>query len=409
MNKLPFLVISIAFLAGCQTAPKVVKATPPPARASKLSPDQLISAYKRQVANDPQGAIGWSQLSLAYLSRSRAYDSYDDARRAEESARKSLEVRRRGNVMAAVRLTQSLLNQHRFQDALASSADAMKIASYSPPAQFSRMECLIETGRYEEAKALFVKVGNNLSERDRLLIRSRMYEIYGQPDRAIELVSRLLIKDSSAPESRAFLYTRLADLFWSIRDLEQAEKNYSQALELAPKTWKAMLGSVRVAHARKDWQRVVKLGHETEELVHMTDLVSLMGDAYFAMWDQAMAKEHFGEAAQLAGYPLGEETHSHGDGKPHSHTKKHGHPLDRQYARFAADHRLNLDNALKAAREDMKQRQDIIGWDTLAWVHYQRGEVAEARKAMNKAMQTGSKDVALVRHAELIFGDAEVP
>ncbi len=353
--------------------------------------------------------MGWSQLSLAYLTKSRKLDSYDDAKLAEESARKSLELRRNGNVMAAVRLTQSLLNQHRFQDALTSSKDALAIAGNSPPAQFSRIECLIETGKYEEANQFYTKVGANLPKRDQFLARSRMHEIYGNPQEAIRLVTELLADEKDPPESRTFLHTRLGDLHVSIEKFEDAEKHYAKALDYTPQSWKAMLGMCRVAYAKKDWQKVVTLGHETEELVSMTDVVAIMGDAFKAMGNTKMAAEHYGEAATLAGYETKAATHSHGSEKAHSHgpSKKHGHPLDRQYARFAADHDRDLDNALKAANEDLKQRQDLLAWDTLAWVRYKRGELALAREAMRKAVRTGTKDASILAHARLILGETQ--
>ncbi len=416
MKHSPLLIALLALLAGCgpstvaKSKPAEAKGYSAPEMGKKLTPDELIAAGKTQVKNDPEGAIGWGQLAYAYLSKSRMYDSYDDARLAEQSARKSLELRRNGNVMSAVRLTQSLLNQHRFQDALVSSKDALAIASHSPPAQVSRIECLLETGQYEEATQLFSKFAPNLPERDKFLVQSRLLDIYGQPDTAIQLITKLIDSpgtERSTDEALAFLYIRLGDLNWSVRNLDQAEKSYAKALELTPRTWKAMLGTIRVKHAKRDWPAVVKLGHETEELVSMTDVVALMGDAFKAMGDTKMAQEHYGEAAQLAGYEAETKTHSHGNGETHRHGpgKKHGHPLDRQYAHFAADRNRDLDNALKAAKEDLKQRQDIAGWDTLAWVHYKRGELALAKAAMKKAIRTGSKDATILAHKQAILGE----
>jgi tetratricopeptide (TPR) repeat protein len=144
----------------------------------------------------------------------------------------------------------------------------------------------------------------------------------------------------------------------------------------------------------------VTLGHEVEELVSMTDVVALMGDAYKALGDEKMAAEHFREAAELAGYAS--HPHQKGQGHRHGTGKQHGHPLDRQYARYAADHGIDLDNALKAAKEDLRQRQDIFGWDTIAWVHHKRGEADLAEAAIRKALRTGTKDMAILTHRNLI-------
>jgi tetratricopeptide (TPR) repeat protein len=394
---------------GCAKRTSVVDAQagvdmPLPALATRERVELELASYKRQVENDPEGALGWSFLAGAHLARARLYDSYEDAQAAEAGARKSLGIRKTGNVIASLRLTQALLNQHRFQDALASAREGVKIANHSPDAQRMLIECLLEVGQYEEAKSLFVKNSNNMPTPERTLLRSRFLELFGRTRDAVLDVERLRLKAESDGEPAAYrslLYQRLGELYWSMAQIERAENAYDMALSLEPDSWRSMLGRCRVYAANKEWSELLKLGHQAEELVQMTELVGLLGDAYKGIGDSAMAVEHYREAAELAGYA--QQRHSHSHGAHHSHEQAHGHPLDRQYARFAADHGVDLGNALKAALKDLGERKDIHAYDTLAWIRFKREEYKLARAAIEKACRTGTRDHVILEHRQQIL------
>jgi tetratricopeptide (TPR) repeat protein len=356
-----------------------------------------LATTKRQVQEDRRGALGWAKLASAHLEQASVYDSYEDARAAEGAATESLRIRSRGNMAARVALIKALLDQHRFQDALAASHNVYREMPHSPASQKMLINCLLEVGAYTEARALFEKHSPNLSQEERLLLQSRLLEAYGQTPQALSAIKSLLTKaerDGAVRRYQAALQQRLGDLYWSAGDPAQAVTSYDRALALEPKSWRSLLGKCRALAAQENWKELVAVGHDTEKLVQMTEVVALIGDGYAGLGNRAMAEEHYAEAAHLAGY--GGHAHSHGPGK------RHGHPLDRQYAHFAAEHTRDLDGALKAAINDLKQRKDIKAYDTLAWVRYKRGELALARAAMEKAMRTGTQDAWVLRHQRLL-------
>jgi tetratricopeptide (TPR) repeat protein len=363
--------------------------------------DQKIAAGKQIVAGDPKGAIGWSMLSGAYLERARVYDSAEDAQQAESAARKSLALRTTGNVGAANRLTQALLEQHRFQEALAAARQARKIKPNDGQGRHLEVDVLLEIGEYAQARSTYASAVPYLQDLSRKLLRARFAEAEGKTTEAQAFLyeaTRLAESSSSInPLNLSWYYTKQGDLFAASGQASEAEAKYKHALELHPKSWKALGGMTKLSAMRHDWAAVIDWGHKAEKIAPMPEILALMGDAYAAKGDKAMAEEHYGEVVRLAGYGT-QPSHGHAHGK----SQGHGHALDRQYAMFCADHDRHLAKALRAARNDLKERHDVLGYDTLAWVLFKKGDQRRAEQAIAKALSQGTKDQRILSHARAI-------
>ena len=62
------------------------------------------------------------------------------------------------------------------------------------------------------------------------------------------------------------------------------------------------------------------------------------------------------------------------------------------------------------ARQDLELRRDIHAYDTLAWVCFKKGMLAEAEPTMQKALARGTREASLLYHAGMIAragGDPE--
>ena len=57
---------------------------------------------------------------------------------------------------------------------------------------------------------------------------------------------------------------------------------------------------------------------------------------------------------------------------------------------------------LARAREEIRSRRDIYGWDLLAWALHRSGRDAEAGEAMARALAMGTRDAMLFFHAGTI-------
>ncbi|MFY9234799.1 MAG: tetratricopeptide repeat protein [Fimbriimonadaceae bacterium] len=369
--------------------------------------DRELRFYQGRVKRDPAGAIGWAMLSSAYLKRSRVYDANDNAIAAEEAARRSLKLRRLNNVSAATLLVQALLDQHRFKDAAAAAKDALAIDPRDAKAIMLVIDTLFEIGQYDASKKVFLREQPRLAEINREELAARFDELSGNRAQALQRISRLITAAKANPgidaAAMSTFYTRRGDLLASTGKMGEAEADYASALKLHPASWKALGGMVRLAVAQKSWNAAVEWGRKSEKFVQMPELLGLMGDAYKALGASTTAKRYYRKAVNAAGYGM-PATANHG-GRPHTakEAKQHGSPLGRQFAMFAADRGIYLDDAYKAAKADLEERQDYRAFDTLAWLQFKRNEQALARKSIDKALLRGMNDPQVLAHAAEIY------
>jgi tetratricopeptide (TPR) repeat protein len=83
-------------------------------------------------------------------------------------------------------------------------------------------------------------------------------------------------------------------------------------------------------------------------------------------------------------------------------TGAQGGTYTRQLAMFWADHDKRLDEALDVARRERAARRDIYTADLLAWCLYKKGQLVEAKAAMDEALRLGTRDPRLLYHAGII-------
>jgi tetratricopeptide (TPR) repeat protein len=406
-------IISLVCLAGLACAgcaPRVVAlandTSRPPYDPTIVSKD--IAFHESRVKADPGGALGWSFLAAACLLRSKEIDSTADAQRAEFAARKSLSLRRTGNIGASLRLGSALLQQHRFEDALVVAKDGMAILPDYGPAIQQYAECLVELGRYDEAEAIVHKNIALMNDPPGETLEARLLQIRGQNDKALQLLraAKVAMESNHAMprETISWFQVRYAEMLMFMGKADEAEPILQQTLTLYPRNYKAFADLTRISAGKGDWKAVITYGEQSNRIAQMVDIEALVGDAYAQQGDKAKAQAAYDTVRQFAGRPSG------GSGSLHDFTSSitaHGHTLDRQYAIFCADHNVDLDSAYGAALRDSQMRRDVYTFDTIAWVCFKRGEQAEAEAAIQKALTYGTKDATMLFHAGMIYSKSK--
>lgn len=397
--------------AGQASHPTVVRHDP-------AQTDRLIAFHEERVKNDPEGALGWAMLSEAYLAKSRERDDDKAALQAESAARKSLEVRRRNNSRAAIRLSQALLEQHRFSDGLDAAQLAVQLEPSSDPAKRLVAEIHLELGDYDAFRSDLKGLYGLRSEPSGAVLMARWEELQGHNDEAERLL-RAAAKDAekainSAPETTAWFRTKFGEALWRFGKTEEAEKTLLAALEIDPANYKALAAMTRLKAGTGEWAQVVEWGEKTGRIAQMTDIQGLLADGLkmTGQTEKAEALYQQIEAANATPEMLAMTSHSHSHSK--SATKRHTH--DRLFSLFLADHARRPLLAHHAAEEDLGNRKDIYAWDTFAWSTFQywknvpasetgEGDVLldEAEVAIDKALSTGVKDARVLYHAGMIF------
>lgn len=355
-----------------------------------------------RVKEDPKGAIGWSQLSSAYLNVARQTDDNTYAVKAEDAARKSLSIRRSNNTNAAVRLAKAILEQHRFSDSLASDEDALKINPNDPGAQELHAEILTELGRYDDAWSDYKKYSLDNTGLNGLSLKARLLEVDGKTDDAA-----ILMKEAASEadhnwdmprEAAAWFHLKYGTVLWDEGKIDGAEQQFKIAIDTNPHDFKSMGSLARIEAAKGNLSEAKDWGRQSLAIIPSVEVASLMEDIassennsedvakYQTMVDEVSHPDMYKFLRDPSAMPT--------KMKPHTH--------DRLYAVYCADHKKNLPDALAAAKKDLAARQDIYAFDTIAWVLHQMGRDTEAKPWTVKAMSRGTQDAKMFFHAGMI-------
>jgi tetratricopeptide (TPR) repeat protein len=387
-----------------------------PLRAAKT-----VAFYEATVKRDPQGAVSYGLLSGAYLKRANETGDLSDIRKAEAAARRSLAIRTKRNAVAYIKLSQSLIAQHRFAEALEAAQNAQG-AGGSVMSQRLQADILFELGRYASAEALVRRQGV-LDDPGGLAQRSRFLLLRGENEEAIQLLRRACRKVDHTlhipAEDAAWIHTRLGVALAATGRGDEADHEYATALNLFPNDNKTLTLRADLAGHCRDWRRASEYAAEALRIERTPEALVILGECRRAMGDRVGAERLFQEVeagithVDNSGHKHDHQrAHSHNHGVlRHIHRRRaahpvvkggHGHTHDRHLILFCADHNRNLEEALALARHELTVRQDIYTQDALAWTLYKLGRFSEAEAASRNALAHGTKDARLLYHAGMI-------
>ncbi|CAN5543874.1 hypothetical protein BH11ARM1_BH11ARM1_03630 [soil metagenome] len=320
--------------------------------------DENITLHEGRVKTDPKGAIGYAMLSGAYLARSRESDSDVAAWKAEDAARQSLKLRTAQNDVAQAHLVQALLEQHRFQDALveATKIDGIKKDSKEGPKLTA--DCLIEIGKFDEAKAILAKFVADPRDYGFIAINARMASGLDDHKTSLDLYQKALVQAQAlvvSEQDLSWFYTKIGTEQEALGELVPARKSFEKALELYPNSYKATLGMGRINLAEKRYDDAIAFADRTLPIANSLDAKSTKYDALLAQGKkEAAAKElaeiHSQFKAEVATFD-----------RLHKGGKYDVRPIDRQFATFCVNHKVFAAEGLVAAARDYNNRPDPLG------------------------------------------------
>lgn len=315
-----------------------------------------ISFHKSRVERDPEGAIGWSLLSEAWLAKSRESDLDAAAWKAEEAARKSLSLRVRGNGRAFQALVASLLEQHRFQDAkhaLEHAGNRTRVYA----------DVLLELGELDKAEAVLKKIDTS-KDPGAMATVARLASERGDHQKAISLLKgarQALSANRSVGEATfAWFDVKIATEYFKTHQLDKAAESYRSAISLYPRSYKATLGMAYVEASKRHWETASEYAKKTLEVANSLEAVALLGDARKGLGDLEGAKSYYEDCRDMYRKECAKFT-ADGRGGPF-----HVRPIDRQFATFCVKHSLFVNEALTAAHRDLLNRPDQTAKQNLA-------------------------------------------
>jgi tetratricopeptide (TPR) repeat protein len=355
--------------------------------------DSDIAFYERRARRDPTGAMDLARAAQLYLQRARETGHYDDVLRAEADARQSLRNREVHNASGSQVLASALVSEHRFAEAL----EVQRGLSESDPTQLSfraaRGEIEFELGRYDDARATFDTLRAHKRELSVTSRLARWEEIEGRTADARHLLHLALDEAARRPdlprEQVAWFWLRLGDLELRAGRPDVAAYAYAKGLAAHPGDYRVLAAESHLDAVRRDWHAAIDAG----ERAIMTNLdpatLGIISDAFGALGDTAQAAEY----ARVMEVSVSKQPGAY----------------HRAWSLFLLDHGHRVSEVLAKARAELQTRQDIYGYDVLAWALYKSGRTTEAETAMARALSQGTQDGMLFYHAGMIARAAGRP
>ncbi|MEO5754781.1 MAG: tetratricopeptide repeat protein [Chthoniobacterales bacterium] len=345
--------------------------------------DRDIAGFQNRIKTTPDQApallerLGWSFVEKARISSDPGYYKLAEqcADAIVQTKPDSLEGELlRGHILHAL---------HRFQEAevVARKLVAQRTFTFD----YALLgDALMEQGQLDEAVDAYQKMVDLKPCLQTYSRVAHMRWLKGDLPGAIQAI-RFAVSGGSIlePEPVAWAYTKLASYELQAGHYELALKATTLAIRYVPEYAAAQLVRGRILLAQDKAAEAVDVLRPAAEKSPLPEYLWILADALRASGKsaEAVAIEKKLVATGTANDP-------------------------RTFALFLVSRGEKIDLALRLAKEELTNRQDIFTRDVLAWTELAHGDLAAAGANMQKALTEGTKDGRLFYHAGMIAAAA---
>jgi tetratricopeptide (TPR) repeat protein len=358
--------------------------------------DKQIRMLQAQIRSGRPAATKVEQLGWLYVAKAR--ESFDPGyyKLAEQCAACLESGQERESVTPAFVVHRSpeamflrghvLHNLHQFKQAEGVATQLVSLRG--APVDFGLLgDALMEQGQLDGAVAAYQRMADLKPDLHAFVRAAHVRWLKGDLSGALELAQTaarcISLRDS---DTAAWVLTRLASYQFQSGAIVPARNSCEQALAFRHDYPPALLLSGRMLLAEGVTQRAVAL------LLHAAELVPL--PEY--QWAVAEALEANGEKAE-AQRVEGELRHTGSASDP------------RTFALFLSTRGEDPALALRLAKEELENRQDVFTHDAVAWALAGVGRIGEARAHLDLALAEGTQDARLFFHAAVLASRADDP
>lgn len=380
-------VLAVALLAAGAAfgGPSGAPTTETPAAAARPAPaaaglSASIAALQNDLRRVPNNDRAWAQLGAAYVQQARLTADPGAYTRADGAFAESLRLRPTANDAALSGQASLAAARHEFSRAVELSDAALVLNAYSPAAMATKVDGLVELGRYEAARTVLERLLTLRPGVDSFSRASYAYELQGDVDSARGALQRAL-DVAAAPSDRAFAFYYLGELAWNTGDIDAAATAYDAAIAadpayVPPLTGRAKVEALRgnVEKALADYRAAILQQPQPATLVELGELLEAQGRVAEAQQQYAVVRA----TQQL--YAAS------------------GQVVDAELALFEADHGDAAKAVELAARAHAARPDSIVAQDSYAWALHAAGRNAEALPLARAAVRTGLKSATFRYH-----------
>ncbi|MEV0735837.1 tetratricopeptide repeat protein [Streptomyces sp. NPDC050549] len=361
--------------------------------SSAVSPDLLasgsldasIAALQAHLRGQPKDFDGWATLGLAYVEQARTKGDPSRYPQAQAAFTRSLKISP-NNENALEGRAALAAARHEFAEALTYADQVLKENPYSERALCSRIDALVELGRYDEASKAADLADARKPGVPVFTRYAYVHELRGDVKAARTVLEQALTAATS-PGDISYVAAMLGQLAWNQGDYKTALDYYGRALAADENYLPALEGRARAqaalgdrADAIKGLELVVSRYPLPQPLVELGELYESRG----AAGDKAKADDQY--ALVDAWIAL---------------ARANGVNADLDTALAAADHG-DIKSALKAARAEWARRHTVHTADALAWALHVNGHDKDALPYARQATATGYHNASFIYHLGMI-------
>ncbi|MEU0394966.1 tetratricopeptide repeat protein [Streptomyces sp. NPDC006208] len=365
---------------------QVLAAAVPVERLTAGDLAQGIEGLQKHLRSQPKDATGWATLGAAYVEQARTSGDPTRYPQAEKAFNRSLELRPADENDAALAGRAALAAaRHDFDTALGQADRALRVNPYNERALASRVDALVELGRYEQAQDA-VRLADRRRPGIPVFTRyAYVLELRGDVTGARRVLLRALDSAASDPDV-AYVATALGRLAWSQGQYGRALDHYATALRAEPDHVPALEGRGLTHAAQGNRQRALS---DLEEVVRRYPLpgqLAALGELREAAGQRKEAKEQYELVSAWTRL-----------------ARANGVATDLESALIEADHG-DAREALTSARAEWARRKSVHTADALAWALHANGKDREALVFAKKATakSPGYRNASFLFHRGMI-------
>jgi tetratricopeptide (TPR) repeat protein len=394
--------LAVTLVVAGSLGPQRGRVSPPPAAETSVpsgdpylppgtSLDGLITSLQTRLKAVPNDHVSWATLGLAYVQQAKVTVDPTFYPRADQALAESLKHDADTNYLAYAGLSALASARHDFSAARRFAEQGLAINSYSAILHGALSDAELQLGNYNAAIASVQRMVNRSPDTASLTRASYTWELRGNLDEARRLMTRAL-DDASLGSNRAFALVHLGELAAEHGDANTALNFYRDALAVSPSDVSALAGKAKaeaalgqIETALDDYATVVERAPEPSYVVEYARLLESVGRI-------GLAAEQYNVVAA---------------------TRKlfaeNGVEPDIAETLLEAD-RGDPATAVANAERGVATRPFLAMFDAQAWALHAAGRHTEARVAIDKARELGTKSALFEFHAGMIalaLGDTD--
>ncbi len=387
------LLVAVVLTLGVKGLSSIFKAQAPTSTPTSVSTafaasskvDQRILRAQQAIGRMPVKSEGYNQLASAYMQKARETGDFDFNEKANGAIAQSLAVE--PDNYDALKLRAKLqLTYHRFSEALETARRAQRFRTDDHDVWGQITDALVELGDYPGAVKAAQKMVDLRPDSAAYARISYLRSLHGDIHGAIQAMKAAVkAANPNEPEAMAWCRVQLGNELMNAGELKAAELLFDEALRTFADHHLALQAKARARVAAGDFQGAVQIYEREREKAPSADVAQALGDIYTLLGRADAAKNQYASFESL---------------------ERENAAIERSWrhmVNYWLDHDLNLEESLRLATSEYESRKDIFTCDSLAWALFKNGRIAEAKKVINEALRTGTKDPRINYHAATIY------